>query len=469
MSWSCFASEYEEVSIGSYNQLKLPDRLEIKGTRRSNLDWENLDPKEWLSYQRWRNVLEAREKPNDYGLADPFRKRFREGVGKVIKCIGSCKLYRGLRYNQIEYRSPIKEGDDLVTESNSYVWVFLFDGTLVRISPNSSISFRELNISKKHNFLHARINQGNVLWLSRSVSKYHSLNMKRETDSLFVPLSEIYETGVTVTPMKKDENDLLAMLDEFDYVSAQYKRLNTMIEKNNEWFNKPTYSYIVLQNGTVFGKNINMEFVTLNGKESYLKARKYDQLALQGETPDDFLEFYFRGFENKDMKNIEKGFWYEIDAKGRSLKSVVDQKRFALGEYITKNIPTVLVAREFLLGKYGRFTQEIQDPRELARNHGYYMWGDLSEERSDINRRINFLKEYTRRIETTQMLVTRQIRKNLIDEDAVNKFNYYGSHFYSKAAKDLLIERDRVFDGQSGDGSLNSTKRPLWKRMHGIY
>lgn len=466
---SASISAQENVSIDPYNQLKLPLRMGITGMGRSDIDWEKLEPNEWLNYNRWRAVLEARERPNDYGLSDPFRKKFREPVGKVIHCVGNCRLYRGLKNNTVEYRSPIREGDDLITKEHSYLWVFLLDGTLIRISPNSSISFREFNIGKNENFMHARINQGNILWLTRSKNKFHQLKMKRETDSLFVPLSEIYETGFEKEAMKIDENNLLAMLDEFDYVKSQYSRLNTKIEENNKWFRKPTYSYIVLQNGTVFGKNLNMEFMTFNGKKSYLKSRKYSQLGLEGKTPDDFLEFYFRGFENKNKQKLEKGVWYEIDEKGRSIETMADQDRFSLSEYITKNIPTIYVAREFLLNKYARFTHEEISAQKLAQNYGYYMWESIDKKDSNINRRIAFLHEYTRRIETTQMLVTRQIRKKVINHDDKTIYNYFGPHFYSKAIKDLMIERDRVYDSQSRDDSLNSTKRPLWKRMHGIY
>jgi hypothetical protein len=454
-------------TIGPYEQVKLPERMVVKGVTKSNIDWENLRSEEWLSYKRWRQVLELRERPNDYGLAEPFRKKFREAIGRVLECVGVCRLYRGLPHNKVQFRSPIKEGDDLVTDNDSYLWIFLYDGTMVRLSPNSSVSLREINIGKKENFIHARINQGNVLWLSRSQRKLHKLAMKEETDKLFVPLS-YYEVGVKTPEPEVDEQNLLGLLDEYDIVGRQYERANKLIEENNQWFTKPTYAFLVMQNGSVFAKNPSIEFITLNGKESYLKVRKYEQLALQGETPGDPVTFYFRGFENKRTEDLEKGAWYAIDPKGRSA-TIDDSGRFNVGEFITRNIPTIYVARELLMKQYSGFSQKIDDGRILAKNHGYHLWSSLENPRSDLSRRIDFLREYTRRIETTQMLVTKQIRKKMIVNDMKSRYNTYGPHFYSRAVKDLMIDRKKVFNGHNGKETLNSTKRPLWKRMHGIH
>lgn len=461
-----FAQESESISITDYKQLKLPQRMQMKGVGKSNIDWDRLDANEWLSFSRWTQVLELRENPDDYGLEDPFRVKIREEMGRVLECIGTCRLYRGLPNNTVQFRSSIREGDDLVTQAESYLWVFLYDGTLVRLSPHTSLSFREINIGKKENFLQVRINQGNVLWLSREKQLFHHLKMKNETDALFLPLS-LYETGIKAPEVKPDEENLLGMLEEYDKVNAQYSRLNKTIKENNEWFQKPTYSFIVMQNGSVFGKNLNMEFVTLTGKQSYVKIRKFEQLALQGETPDDPVNFYFRGFENKKTQELGKGFWYEIDEKGRTIVPADNPEMFAMGEFITRNIPTIYYARELMLKKYGRFAHTILDPERLAKFYGYELWDEYAKEKSDFSRRIDFLREYTRRVETTQMVVTRQIRKDMVDNQRDSKYNRYGPHFHSRAAKELKI--DRINKVNPNRESLNSEKRELWKKIHAIH
>src|SRR5690606_4233162 len=88
-----------------------------------------------------------------------------------------------------QYRSRIHEGDEIVTDKNSMAWVMLIDGTLLRISPNSSISFNDVNLSKQQTQFFMRLNYGHVYIQPRFSGKFEAQDMA-ETDGAFLPLLE---------------------------------------------------------------------------------------------------------------------------------------------------------------------------------------------------------------------------------------------------------------------------------------
>ena len=183
----------------------------FKDHRRSLIQWKELDHKEWLSFKKWKEEYEKREKFPPWERLKRERS-LKERVGYVVDCRGECFLYRGLGKNKIQFKSTVREGDEIQTKKDSYLWLFLMDGTMVRVSPQTSLTMREINISPNEVFLHARINFGNVLWLSREGSFFDERS-ERETDALFHP-HPLYEVLPKIDNKKIDENDLFSYLEE---------------------------------------------------------------------------------------------------------------------------------------------------------------------------------------------------------------------------------------------------------------
>ncbi|WP_372652413.1 hypothetical protein [Halobacteriovorax sp.] len=445
---------------------KYKENYYYQGVKKNLVEWDKLDPVDYLDYDLWLRDLKLRDKWPQWEKTIR-EKNQREKIGKVLHCVGKCRFYRGIGYYNGQFRSTVLEGDEIHTGEDSYAWVFLFDGTMVRLSPYTSITFKEFNLGKETNFIQARINSGNVLWLSREREKFVETN-ERETDGLFLPM-KFYDALPTTEKSEYDENNLLSYLEESKATINQYKRLNKLIEENNSLFpNRKTFSFLVTPNGSISGESLNIEFISLVGNEGYLKRRSFQQLGLVGEGNDREALFYYRGFDNKNVFEINDYSWYKIGEKGRVISTHEESNLFRVGEFITKRIPTIFVARELLLKEYSGFMNKLEDENTLGLKYGYRKWGSFSDPKSDLSLRFSFLKEYSRRMETSNLLASQRLREKLKSLGGENQDMTYSSKFFNLA----LIEFKRGEDLKTymkTDGEvLNSTKKKFWKIINEI-
>ena len=91
--------------------------------------------------------------------------------------------------------------------------------------------------------------------------------------------------------------------------------------------------------------------------------------------------------------------------------------------------------------------------------------------RSDLEQRVEFLKEYFRRVETTNLLASSRFRERLEARGEKALTMSYGNYFI---INDLNLEyKDGEYlrysprAKESGE-VLNSTTKLLWKKMYGI-
>ena len=133
------AHRLEEKNVFTFNDDK---QLEIKNKLLVN--WENIDLIKWNNLSDWEEDLEKRETFHNW-RQNQKALSFNEIIGRVLDCFGDCRSYRGLGFSNTQYRSQVREGDDFVTMKNSYAWIYLIDGSLIRVSPETSISFNEVN------------------------------------------------------------------------------------------------------------------------------------------------------------------------------------------------------------------------------------------------------------------------------------------------------------------------------------
>jgi hypothetical protein len=458
-------SDKVQIYVGPDQQVKPVEEVFFAGERRSTIDWANLQEDKYLSLSGWKNHLKLKEKEPKW-RRNLMERRLSEKVGYVIECVGECRLYRGLGFSKVDYLSTIREGDELLTSADSYVWVYMLDGTLMRVAPNGSVTLKEINIGKKENFLYARLNAGNILWWSRQSNKLITKNYK-ETDALFLPLS-LYEAKGPSLSNKLDENDLFAFLETQNDFVDKYNRLNKLIEETNKTFSKPTLSFLVFPNGTVLGKDVVAEFVVLTGNKSYFKQRTIEQIGLEGKVKQPELNFFYRGFNKDNSYYVEAGRWYEVGKKGRTILAAENPARFAIGEFVTRNIPSILIAREIMFKRYSSFFHEPLSGKALARRFGYRLWGESYKKGDDLSLRVKFLKEYTRRVETTNLLVAEQFKKKIEDEGDSWIYSQYNPGFYRKAMGSFYNYRDGVNILGGKNESLNSERKPFWKKIHGI-
>jgi hypothetical protein len=436
--------------------------FEYKNQKVSSFNWNELSPYEFLSFRQWRIETEVKEKTPEW--EDSYRSRKnREVVGRFFQCVGTCHIERGEGFFNPKFRSNIYESDEIQTIGESYAWIFLMDGTMVRLSPQSSVTINELNIGKTENFINARINAGNVFWMSR-LENYHEENNSRETDALFFPLN-LYEANPIEEKNTYSENDLLLLTDSKLTTLNQNKRLNKLIEDNDYMTNeKKTFAILVLPNITLMGYSPVVEAVSIIGGKSFLKKRNFEEQELSVEEGDkeNELQFQLRGYENKEVVTIDSGDWLEIDEKGKNAVKVSETTLLNMGAFITKRIPSILVARELLLQRYSGFAfQEEYDRTSLAKNEGYRLW-----EKSEMDLRLDFIKEYFRRVETTNLLSAAHFTEKMRARGEKVPSTEYTSIYYNKA-----LEKLRIFDPYTEimdlEEPLNSTSKTLWKKKNG--
>ena len=452
-----------------------PEKLHFLGQKRSLTNWGSIDLDTFLSYKDWKFLRDEKDKNPEWEKI--LRERsLTEMVGHIYQCIGRCKVDRGEGYFFGTHRTNLYEGDDIETIGDSFAWIFLFDGTMIRLAPHSSITLNEFNVGIKENFINARVNFGNVVWLSRSEDFYQEENI-RETDVVFFPFAE-YLSIPAQDQKKYEEKDLFLLFAENLTNLNHAKDLNLWVDRNNSLTKKKkTYSFIVTPNVTIMGYSPNVEIVSILGGETHFKAKSNKTLLFQKpeEMQNSELVFNLRGFENKKLEDLPEDKWLTATSDGSSFMENENTAQLEIGEFITKRPIRILIGREIFLKKYSNFVfKEENDPLKFAKEYGYRLWGKMDsngETRDDLELRLIFLKEYTRRIETTNLVSNERWNKRMESRGKKIEKMEYGEYFYSTAMAKYYQNgelRKNIATEEDLENDLNSTKKIIWKRMNGI-
>ncbi len=429
----------------------------------SSFTWEEVPVKDFLSFKKWKTDTDIKEKTPEWEQA-VLARRNKEVAGRFFQCVGTCHVERGAGFFNPNYRSTIYENDEIQTIGESYAWIFLLDGTMVRLSPESSITINEINIGIEENFLNARINMGNVLWMSRLENNIEENNY-RETEALFFPLN-VFEANPIISPVVYNRDNLLELTERRKTNLYQRERLNSLIDENNFLTNgKKTFSILTLPNVTLMGRDLVVETVSLMGGETYFRKKtpEEQELISEKEASESEVQYQLRGYENHELVILDSDNWMVADAKGDSVNKVEDDNLLKMSSFITKRIPSILVARELLMQKYSEVLyKEKYDRTLLARNEGYRLWDS-----EEMAKRLSFIKEYFRRVETTNLTSSVHfIERMKLRGVAIPSIEYSNKYFIK--ALDRLMLYDPYTEVPAKASTLNSTSKHLWKVIHGI-
>jgi hypothetical protein len=377
-----------------------PKKVEIdaepnKGQGYSIIPWSTQDPEDWLSIKTWIIEREMKDKSADWNLR-LRASEYQELVGKVLQCRGECEIFRGTKSIQGQHLSRVHEGDELRTGKNSYAWIFMMDGSLMRISPESSVSVNEFNIGKKDFFFLVRLNHGHLYWGPRT-KKDHALEYGPETDSGSLPLmvreanQQYYERAVFKSQRDKAHLNEVMTLDD-GAINLQIHALNELRKENSSAITLGTRVMVVTPNSSIVSRDASFDFVYLPGGKSYFKKRTSEE----GEE----FSLHLRGYLETGVTTITSTNWNEVDVTGRNHQSLEEAPGILqVLELLTKRIKSIELAREIWTENFVQPMMKVKDnPKLLARDFGYTLWGD------EIDQRFNFLVEYTRRIETTNLM-----------------------------------------------------------------
>lgn len=433
------------------------DKEPLKGQKYSLIPWSDLDPDAWLSVDRW--LIERKEKDKIVDWKIRLRDdRHLELVGKILKCQGTCPVYRGTNSANVQHLSQIVEGDELRTEKDSIAWVYLMDGTLVRLGPESSISFQETNWSKNEVFYLARLNQGHVYWHARD-KKAFEVDEAPETDAMSLPLMvreanfEFYEREIY-----KKQNDWERLTEVhalFDNaIKKQFEAINNLREKNNKLATYTSKVMLVAPNGSLVAKDSSFDFMYYPGGKSFFKKRSL-------ETSE--FSLHLRGYTQTDTIAIETSEWHEVDHMGRSyLKIETPAPGLMLAELLTKRIKTLELARELWMEKYTLpVVASLGDAKKLAVEHGYTLWGE------DLSKRYDFLVEYTRRLETTNIKSLDNLLTKLQESGEKVDREMSDNHYRASLNFYLLGLKTRYTDKKMQLREMNDLQYYVWILKNG--
>ena len=411
--------------------------------RKNRIEWSRINPQEWTNFERWKveRFLQDRDGP---------LWRSGEVMGQVVACVGECFIVREKEHgHRVFFRSMIKEGDDLETKEGSFLWVFLMDGTLVRLSSETSLTLNEINIGKKAIFYHARLNRGNLLWYSRSPFPYKERDL-RETDALFLPLRYLEAN----TFVEEDDSHSLAL--------KKYKRGNALIEENNSFAKGKThFLYLSLSNGAVFLKDTNGEFLHLEHAKTYLKMKTDDLFFQEGKREGEGQFFYKRPGVTNEF-SLAENTWYEVSEDGRQISIFDHGEIFKMAEYLTTRIPTLIVARELLLKNRSPFIFDASMERKGLADQGYRLWSGMEGPNGEMHLRMEFLKEYGRK---KGMPLSRGNQARALSPEELQQRH----RAYNRAALDYYARTRKVpvtTGRKKGEKILNSEKKKFWKMLH---
>lgn len=386
------------------------DTQPLKGQTFSTIDWEGQDPKQWLDIDRWLADRAAKDSTPDWKIRIRLNTH-KELIGKVLKCVGTCQSFRGIKPISIRHLSQIKEGDEIQTGKDSNLWIYLMDGSLIRLSPETSVSFNEINISKSEFFYQLRLNQGHFYW-HRRVNEAVPLNAAPQTDQVSLPLMvreaniDFYEREVY---QKQDDLQRFLTMTE-----GNSKANEKLFEKINEFkiahkdkmkaFNG--HVLVVSPNFSLDVMNTSFDAFYVPNDRGYFKRR--DDIVSSEEIPRQF-KLLFRGYGNESVEDITHSNWVVMDAEGKShAESSEPLPHLSILELVTKRIASLELAAEIWLGKYSMpVIESIADESKLAQVYGYRLWGE------DLTQRLSFLHEYTRRVETTNLKSLDRLAKEL--------------------------------------------------------
>ena len=420
------------------------DVPQYKGQAKSMIDWENIDSNRWLDFNRWKEELSIKDSTPDWQIKLRDSK-YSELVGRVIQCLKDCQKYSRSGQSSAQYTSEINEGDEISTGKDSYAWIFLRDGSLLRISPKSSISFLEINLSQDKVFFLARLNHGHIYFEHRKVGVFPMVN-RTETDLAMYPLLEktanrSYFARKEYQKLDKRQR-LLYTLEKNPGHVAQYLGINKMLEEQSKLLQKrETEFFVFTANATFLMKNPIFHLFHETTGQSLVKLKDSIEHFNSTDPRSSSGEVFFRGYNNKSFKELAINKWQAVDPEGLSITPLAESTPMKPLEYLVKRIPSIHYARELFLRKYSSFlSKDGWSKKLLAKEHGLRLWKSAKKEELELRKK--FLFERIRRVETTNL---RSIKKVFKDK----KLQGLTKDYYLEALSRTLMALENLNDYNS--------------------
>ncbi len=431
---------------------------------RSIIDWHTIDENKWLDLEEWKKSLAWKEQ---FGEWKHYIQELNliEPIGHILECVGKCVIYRGGKNSAFSpvVKSKILERDEFMTKDHSYAYLYLQNGTLLRLSPKTSISLNEINITPQGSFLYIRINYGEVLAIPRVENKF-VVRDRPETDVIFYPLT-FYEAHIDIQDRTKFKDEEL-----FNYVllrkhyNKKYEYLNSLIEENSK-VKHQTRILFASANGNLLLHNAIADIIVLKNSSMYFQVRSGVEYYYKDEPEGVDGYFISREEESAEGENIELGKWYQVSLQDSDLQEYPEgKKRFYMPSLLSKRIPSILIAREMFVKMFSSFLLKKSDDAQFyAKHYGIRLWQPFGGG-SESDQRITFLNNFSRQIERKNIREKEVLKARFGDHFDIAFSEKYDESYYSDAVRAYLFShklRNNSYDLKTG--ALNSTKKKFWK------
>ncbi len=414
-----------------------PESRFYKNQTKSLTDWNQIDPEKWLDFERWKRQRELRDQKDSWKqqLRDVS---YKEKMAKVFKCVGECRVFDGLQ-NFASFRNTyLKEGHELTTGDNSYAWIVLADGGILRLSPKSSLSLVEFNLSEEKAFLSLRLNEGHLYYGSRNNGAYEPID-RPETDQLFYPFIE-KEINREYFARKEyqEANNTDRVILEIERNLGHMPQVEILNQKLNKNIMRSADILIYTENAHFLSKNTSFQIAHHIGLPTYFKAYKdHRYFKKKDKRVQSVLSLQENKFGKFDEIELQDNVLYKTDLKQEIIS--LKMPLFSITESFVDNIPAVWLYREMVLENSFsyQFKSQIKE-FELAQNFGLRLWSD----KENIQRE-EFVFEYLKRLERTNRKMIKKLK--IEKEDKWDKVYYqYALNKHLIRLKELYGPRYKV-------------------------
>ena len=312
------------------NTEELEDELlnrQIRETQFEDLDFET---KKWRS-RRLESVLNKGRTFEDYD------EKFSLVLGEVIASRGTSRIYRQEGNIVVKKGSQFKQGDLIETSSSGHVWIALIDGTLIRLSPDSTYSLESFEVSQLSLLMFHRINNGNINIIPRK-EKGVGPQSTIETDRVFLPVFELFDFRKFLDYSSLTKNRIDNLHKE------KYRYLN-FLKKNNEGILEGKGVLHVVNTPFMIFEfdKADMEFVIDWAGSDFIKIRSKFK---------NFKSYKKNIIALKESEEFNTNTWYEINQKETKVSRNSSSAWF--GDLVISDIPSIRILAEMFISENAR-------------------------------------------------------------------------------------------------------------------
>ena len=356
-----------------------------------SLERDELDPLSWLDIKKWIRLQDFKDEVENWEF-HLMENRSKEMLAKVLHCYGVCYKETHGQKIRAQFRTMIFEGDEITLEEKSGLWVMLIDGTIIRVSSQSSLSFLEGNATTEGIFFNLRLNYGHFYLEKRHQGKHKDLSLF-ETDQPLLPL-----------PLAKAnrefwmrfENREVSEQERFLSAFAKVPGVTSQLEELNKHLLRPmlldSTFLVTTPNGLFEFKNaiFEMSYQTLQDVFIHLIATP-PEVELESELSRSAV------YLGKEVLNLELDQYYQLNPQHKISKT---EEMFKLERFLVRRIPSIYLMREYLLERPLRLEAKLKENafKEIARNWGLRVWNVFYGD-DELQKRRAFLLEHLKRLE----------------------------------------------------------------------